>query len=111
MAEDEEGCLDEYKRKGLVARSANFVCPSPLHNSNSSAVSSIVYDGEVWKKNVTVIGNGVRVEILATKCDGRVECFNGYDEENCGFNVSITVLLGKIRVSTTLRALEVTKKL
>ena len=37
VAEDEEGCLDEYKRKGLVARSANFKCQSPDHNSMSLA--------------------------------------------------------------------------
>ena len=30
VAEDEEGCLEEYKRKGLVAKSANFQCQSPI---------------------------------------------------------------------------------
>ena len=34
VAEDEVGCLEEYKKKGLVARSANFKCQSPIHNSN-----------------------------------------------------------------------------
>ena len=30
VAEDEEGCLEEYKRKGLVSRSANFLAFWPF---------------------------------------------------------------------------------
>ena len=38
MAEDEEDCEKIYKIKGLVARSANFQCQSPIHNINSSTM-------------------------------------------------------------------------
>ena len=42
VAEDEEGCFDEYKSKGLVPKSANLECQSPMHNSGSIAIQSIV---------------------------------------------------------------------
>ena len=42
VAEDEEGCLTEYKRKGLIQDSANFICQSQLHNTQSKAVLSVV---------------------------------------------------------------------
>ena len=38
VAEDEEGCLDEYKSKGLLAKSGNFECESALHNSDTIAI-------------------------------------------------------------------------
>ena len=44
VAEDEEGCLEEYKKKGLVAKSATFQCESPFHNRESPAVTSPVFD-------------------------------------------------------------------
>ena len=42
LAEDEEGCFDEYKRKGLIQESANFVCHSQFHNQQSQPVHSNV---------------------------------------------------------------------
>ena len=42
VAEDEEGCLTEYKRKGLIQKSANFVCQSRIHNNQSKAIFSTV---------------------------------------------------------------------
>ena len=45
VAEDEEGCLTEYKRKGLIQESANFVCQSRAHNQQSEPVLSKV---AVW---------------------------------------------------------------
>ena len=42
IAEDEEGCFDEYKRKGLIEYSANLICQSRLHNKLSDPVLSIV---------------------------------------------------------------------
>ena len=50
VAEDEEGCFDEYKRKGLVAKTANFICSSGSqdHNIMSLAVLSDIYD---WVNN------------------------------------------------------------
>ena len=42
VAEDEEGCFTEYKRKGLIQNSANFICQSKVHNKESEAVLSTV---------------------------------------------------------------------
>ena len=42
VAEDEEGCFTEYKRKGLLQDSANFICQSPFHNKHSKPVLSTV---------------------------------------------------------------------
>ena len=42
VAEDEEDCLDEYKSKGLVTKSANFECTSAVHNSDTIAIQSSV---------------------------------------------------------------------
>ena len=46
VAEDEEGCSDEYNRKGLVAKTANVICFSPDHNTMSPAVISNIYDSD-----------------------------------------------------------------
>ena len=45
VAEDEEGCFTEYKRKGLIQKSANFVCQSRAHNQQSEPILSNV---AVW---------------------------------------------------------------
>ena len=42
MAEDEEECFDEYKRKLLAEKSANFICQSPFHNQDSEMILSNV---------------------------------------------------------------------
>ena len=42
VAEDEEECFNEYKRKLLAERSANFICQSPFHNQESKAILSNV---------------------------------------------------------------------
>ena len=42
VAEDEEGCFEKYKSKGLVPKSANLECQSAIHNSDSIAIQSIV---------------------------------------------------------------------
>ena len=95
VAEDEEGCLEEYKKKGLVPRSANFECLSPFHNPDSPPIlSTITNDGEHYIPNVTVIAHGTIVHILATKCNGVKECWNGIDEDNCGFDTYISFLMG-----------------
>ena len=96
VAEDEEGCLDEYISKGLKARSANFKCQSPFHNNESQSVLSttITHDG-VLKKNDIVIEKGIIVQILATRCNGVSECWNSEDEANCSFSIFITFSIGK----------------
>ena len=83
VAEDEEGCMEEYKRKGLVTRSANFKCQSPIHNCNSPAISRIG------------LKYGIKIDILGTRCNGLDECWNSIDEDNCGFDTSITATIGK----------------
>ena len=45
MSEDEEECLEEYKLKGLVDKSAFFECPSPDHNKMSPPILALVYTG------------------------------------------------------------------
>ena len=105
VAEDEEGCsAEDYQIKGLIAKSANFQCQSPLHNENSSAVISTVFNrtirsqGGSWDEsfpNVTVIRNGTRVYTFATRCNSIQECWDNSDEEGCGFSKSITVAMGK----------------
>ena len=37
VAEDEEGCLKEYKVNGLIDTSANLECDSPVHNNDTSS--------------------------------------------------------------------------
>ena len=38
VAEDEEGCLKEYKDNGIIDTSANLECDSPVHNNDSAAI-------------------------------------------------------------------------
>ena len=109
MAEDEENCFDEYKWKGLVARSANLICQSPIHNIESPTIESIAFDFDFWNDtdpypnnslpigyyNFDLIPRGVIVQILGTHCNGILECWNGKDEENCGSTMFKTVLIGK----------------
>ena len=105
VAEDEEGCFDEYKRKGLVSQTANIICFSPDHNPMSPSVISSIF-GEDYQLNVTVIPNGTTVQILGVRCDRNVDCWDGIDEKLfCGFDTSQTVEVGK-----QLKALDARKK-
>ena len=82
VAEDEEDCMDEYTRKNLIQRSANFKCPSAIHNGKTT-----------WQRVA-----GITVQILGTICDGIPECFNGLDELFCGFTKTKTILIGKFYI-------------
>ena len=97
VAEDEEECIDEYIRKGLVPKTANFICSSPDHNTNSQAVISTTYDWESHTyPNVTVIARGTTVQIFGVACDGISNCWDGIDEKLfCGFTSFQTVGIGK----------------
>ena len=93
IAEDEENCLEEYKKKSLIPQTANFQCISPIHNSNSSAILSTVYN-RGFEFNVTVIGSGTMVRMWGTRCDGNDDCFDEIDETDCGWSTFQTVFVG-----------------
>ena len=40
VAEDEENCKEEYINKGLVPRTVNMECISPIHNMESPAMKN-----------------------------------------------------------------------
>ena len=91
VSEDEEDCFEEYKLKGLIEKSATYVCPSPDHNKMSPAILSTVYYGHGhFEYDEIVIPNGVTVSIQAIRCDGKFDCWNGEDEKWCGFNTFVT---------------------
>ena len=93
MAEDEEGCFEEYKRKNLVDESANFICQSPDHNNMSKAIGyTDPRDGVYY----TVIPNGTKVRVLSTRCNGIPECWNNEDEDKCNPNSTETIFTGKL---------------
>jgi hypothetical protein len=72
--EDEKECEAEYRRRGYLESSATMKCESPHHNSKSG----------------TLI-----VTIWATPCDGREECFQGWDERGCDTGWIAYVALSK----------------
>ena len=97
VSEDEEDCFEEYKLKGLIKESANFDCPSPDHNKMSPAIQSTVSHSIFdYEFNVTVIPYGVTVLIKGTRCDGIIDCWNGEDEDMCGFNTFVTFGAGDL---------------
>ena len=98
VSEDEEDCFEEYKVKGLIKKSAVFECPSLDHNKMSPAIVSVVFNESMNADipNITVIPAGVVVLIQATRCDGKIECWNGEDEEMCGFNTFVTIGAGSL---------------
>ena len=83
VAEDEEDCFEEYKKKNLVVKSAHFECQSAIHNSNAEEILSTVYNESGGYEEKTVIPQGILVQIQATQCDGITECWNDKDEKNC----------------------------
>ena len=108
MAEDEEGCFDEYKQNNLVDESATFICQSLDHNIMSKGIGythsqkvdkpdsfdhEYYYDYEdIW---ITVIPNGTKVEVLSNRCNGIPECWNNEDEDKCNPNSTETIFTGK----------------
>ena len=96
IAEDEEDCIDEYKRKNLIQRSANLKCPSAIHNSTTPSIKANVFNSiKNIYEDVTILAAGITVQIMATICDGTPECFKGVDEWFCGFTKTHTILIGK----------------
>ena len=97
IAEDEENCLEEYKKKSLIPQTANFQCISPIHNSNSSAILSTVANYTISGHNdynVTVIDFGTMVRMWGTRCDGNIDCWKSIDETDCGWSTFQTVFVG-----------------
>ena len=95
VAEDEEGCIDEYKRKNLVSKKVNVICSSGSqdHNTMSPAVMA-----NTWEEgyNTIVIPKGTTVQIPGIRCDGILNCWDGIDEKYCGGMTFLqTVEIGK----------------
>ena len=65
VAEDELDCDEEYKKKGLVPKKANFLCQSLHHNEDSVKAN---------------LSRGV-VYIHAVLQDDNTECWNEEDEK------------------------------
>ena len=97
VAEDEEDCIDEYKRKNLIQRSANLKCTSAIHNSETPPIKAKVFNWTIddFVDDVTILAAGITVQIMATICDGTRDCFKGVDELFCGFTKTKTILIGK----------------
>jgi hypothetical protein len=106
VAEDEEGCLKEYKVNGLIETSANLECDSPVHNNDTAAIviNSTLFNwtkydatkkrSTSYKNNVIVIEAGTTVQIQAVKCNGISECWKGVDDSDCGFSTFETMIFG-----------------
>ena len=103
VAEDEEHCKEEYINKGLVPRTVNMECISPIHNMDSPAMKNHLYnlteyekrDFWNWFTQPQVIPKGTITQTLATKCDGHQECWQGLDEVDCDdLDPGTTVLIG-----------------
>ena len=111
--EDQEDCLEAYKEKGLIDKSANMVCDSPIHNRDTAAILSTVFNwtkylttkkegydyealGKSYENNVIVIEGGTTVQIQAVKCNGITECWKGVDDSDCGFSTFETMIFGNL---------------
>jgi len=98
VAEDEEGCLQEgkYRDNGLIDVSANLECDSPVHNKDSAAINSPVFNFDTFENedNTIVIEEGTTVQIQAVKCSGISDCWKGVDESDCGFSTFETMIFG-----------------
>ena len=100
-AEDEKNCNgnEDYVNKGLVPRTVNMECISPIHNIDSPAIRNYPKNIPTWLGNwllhLQVIPNGTITQTLATKCDGHEECWQGKDELHCDdLDPGVTVLIG-----------------
>ena len=97
VAEDEEDCFKEYKRKNLVEESANFICQSPDHNNMSKAIGGKYFNHET--SYISLIPNGTKVQVLSTRCNGIPECWNNEDEDKCNPNSTEAIFSGKLNKS------------
>ena len=104
VAEDEEDCFEEYKKKGMVPKSANLICQSPSHNSMSPAILSTVFNFTTneYMFNVSIISKGTMVNTMGTRCDGKFDCWNNVDEYKCGYTTFEYFLIGKYNSTSTL---------
>ena len=100
LAEDEEHCNEQYLHKGLVPRTVNMECISPIHNIDSPAIRNYPFDiyglkVNNWLLHIQVIPKGTITQTLATKCDGHKECWKGSDELDCDdLDPGVTILIG-----------------
>ena len=71
---DEQDCKEEYLRKGLIQRGADFECQSQEYNSEAFANNSVT----LW----------------AVRCDRNPECWRNLDEQGCDLGNIIYYVIG-----------------
>ena len=77
--EDEQNCLEVYKNRGFISKSATFECESPYHNRQTKTPT---------------------VKVLATRCNKEKECHLGLDESNCETKWILYTAIGSVLVTT-----------
>ena len=89
----------------FVPQSASLECESLSHNQ----MSAPIIQNDIWNfthnryiNNATVLVGKVIVMTQGTRCDGIIDCWNGEDEDMCGFNTFETFGAGNVLLSSSM---------